>query len=212
MVARPSLPQQAARLRWRDGFQAVHVIAGEVSTSFFDRSPPAHRADGPELAQGAVHAPYVAIWCDSAYRYNSGRCRWALHPGPARWTVSSQGRQPRWPSNLMFLKPSVRRLDRASPACRLYAEQCYQYPCRGLSAQTPTRLHTPIKKPSNSAYGGTECRPVSRSSTACARATPRCRLRTGLMFLQLAAPAQALRRTIWLTSPGRATPGPCARL
>ena len=68
----PSLQQQAERLReWRDGFQAVHVIATGIQTGFFDQL--AARPQGltaQELAQGTgCHAPYVAIWCDSAYRY-----------------------------------------------------------------------------------------------------------------------------------------------
>ena len=67
-----TLQQQAERLRgWRDGFQAVYVIATGVQTGFFDQlaaHPQGLTAE--ELAQRtACHAPYVAIWCDSAYRY-----------------------------------------------------------------------------------------------------------------------------------------------
>jgi len=68
-----SLQQQAARLQgWRDGFQAVHVIATGVQSGFFDQlaaHPQGLTAE--ELAQRtASHAPYVAIWCASAYRYH----------------------------------------------------------------------------------------------------------------------------------------------
>jgi ubiquinone/menaquinone biosynthesis C-methylase UbiE len=68
-----SLHQQAERLQgWRDGFQAVYVIATGVQTGFFDQL--AAHPQGlsvQELAQRtACHAPYVAIWCASAYRYH----------------------------------------------------------------------------------------------------------------------------------------------
>ena len=68
-----SLQQQSERLQgWRDGFQAVYVIATGVQTGFFDQlaaHPPGLTAE--ELAQRtASHAPYVAIWCASAYRYH----------------------------------------------------------------------------------------------------------------------------------------------
>jgi ubiquinone/menaquinone biosynthesis C-methylase UbiE len=67
-----ALQQQAERLqRWRDGFQAVYVIATGVQLGFFDQfaaNPPGLTAQ--ELAQRtACHAPYVATWCASAYRY-----------------------------------------------------------------------------------------------------------------------------------------------
>ena len=67
-----ALQQQAERLRgWRDGFQAVYVIATGVQTGFFDQlvaHPQGLTAE--ELAQRtACHTPYVAIWCGSAYRY-----------------------------------------------------------------------------------------------------------------------------------------------
>jgi len=67
-----SLQQQAERLQgWRDGFQAVYVIATGVQSGFFDQfvvHPQGLTAE--ELAQRtACHAPYVAIWCASAYRY-----------------------------------------------------------------------------------------------------------------------------------------------
>jgi ubiquinone/menaquinone biosynthesis C-methylase UbiE len=68
----PTLHQQSERLReWRDGFQAVYVIATGVQTGFFDEFA-AHPQGltAQELAQRtACHAPYVAIWCASAYRY-----------------------------------------------------------------------------------------------------------------------------------------------
>ena len=67
-----SLQQQAERLQgWRDGFQAVHVMATGVQSGFFDQFA-AHPQGltAQELAQRtACHAPYVAIWCASAYRY-----------------------------------------------------------------------------------------------------------------------------------------------
>src|SRR5436305_1834350 len=68
-----SLHQQAERLQgWRDGFQAVYVIATGVQSGFFDQL--AAQPQGlttQELAQRtACHAPYVAIWCASAYRYH----------------------------------------------------------------------------------------------------------------------------------------------
>jgi ubiquinone/menaquinone biosynthesis C-methylase UbiE len=68
-----SLRQQAERLQgWRDGFQAVYVIATGVQTGFFEQFA-AHPQGltAQELAQRtACHAPYVAIWCGSAYRYH----------------------------------------------------------------------------------------------------------------------------------------------
>ena len=68
-----SLHQQAERLQeWRDGFQAVYVIATGVQTGFFDQLA-AHPQGltAQELSQRtACHAPYVAIWCASAYRYH----------------------------------------------------------------------------------------------------------------------------------------------
>ncbi len=67
-----SLHQQAERLQgWRDGFQAVHVIATGVQSGFFDQlAAQAQGLTAQELAQRtACHAPYVAIWCASAYRY-----------------------------------------------------------------------------------------------------------------------------------------------
>src|SRR4030095_7397389 len=67
-----TLRQQPERLRGsRDGFQAVYVIATGVQTGFFDQlaaHPQGLTAE--ELAERtACHAPYVAIWCGSAYRY-----------------------------------------------------------------------------------------------------------------------------------------------
>jgi ubiquinone/menaquinone biosynthesis C-methylase UbiE len=68
-----SLHQQAEKLReWRAGFQAVYVIATGVQTGFFDQLA-AHPQGltAQELAQRTVcHAPYVAIWCASAYRFH----------------------------------------------------------------------------------------------------------------------------------------------
>ena len=67
-----SLHQQADRLQgWRDGFQAVYVIATGVQSGFFDQlAAHAQGLTAQELAQlTACHAPYVAIWCASAYRY-----------------------------------------------------------------------------------------------------------------------------------------------
>ena len=67
------LQQQAERLQgWRDGFLAVYVIATGVQTGFFDQLA-AHPQGltAQELAQRTgCHAPYVAIWCTSAYRYH----------------------------------------------------------------------------------------------------------------------------------------------
>jgi ubiquinone/menaquinone biosynthesis C-methylase UbiE len=67
-----SLHRQAERLQeWRDGFQAVYVITTGVQAGFFDQLA-AHPQGltAQELAQRtACHAPYVAIWCASAYRY-----------------------------------------------------------------------------------------------------------------------------------------------
>ena len=68
-----SLDQQAERLQgWRDGFQAVYVVATGVQTGFFDQFA-AHPQGltAQELARRtACHPPYVAIWCASAYRYH----------------------------------------------------------------------------------------------------------------------------------------------
>ena len=68
-----TLHQQAERLQgWRAGFQAVYVIATGVQTGFFDQLAAHPRGlTAQELAQRTVcHAPYVAIWCASAYRYH----------------------------------------------------------------------------------------------------------------------------------------------
>jgi ubiquinone/menaquinone biosynthesis C-methylase UbiE len=68
----PSLQQQAERLRdWRDGFQAVYVVATGIQTGFFDQlAAHSQGLTAHELARCTTcHAPYVAIWCDSAYRY-----------------------------------------------------------------------------------------------------------------------------------------------
>src|SRR5215472_10524351 len=79
-----SLHQQAARLQgWRDGFQAVHVIATGVQSGFFDQLA-AHTQGltAQELAQlTACHAPYVTIWCASANRYHL----WALSHAGTSW-------------------------------------------------------------------------------------------------------------------------------
>ena len=67
-----NLQHQIERLQgWRDGFQAVHVIATGVQNGFFDQLA-AHPQglSAAALAQyTSCHAPYVAIWCTSAYRY-----------------------------------------------------------------------------------------------------------------------------------------------
>ena len=67
-----SLHQQAERLQgWRDGFQAVYVIATGVQAGFFDQfAAQPQGLTAQELAQRtACHPPFVAIWCASAYRY-----------------------------------------------------------------------------------------------------------------------------------------------
>lgn len=67
-----SLQHQAERLQgWRDGFQAVYVIATGVQSGFFDQfAVHPQGLTAQELAQStACHTPYVAIWCASAYRY-----------------------------------------------------------------------------------------------------------------------------------------------
>jgi len=68
-----SIDKQAEKLReWRNGFQAVYVIATGVQTGFFDQFA-AHPQglSAEELAQRtACHAPFVAIWCASAYSYH----------------------------------------------------------------------------------------------------------------------------------------------
>ena len=90
-----TLQQQADRLRgWRDGFQAVYVITTGVQTGFFDQlavHPQGLTAE--ELAERtACHAPYVAIWCGSAYRYQLlDAVQWTVRPGPAC------GQSPGWP-------------------------------------------------------------------------------------------------------------------
>jgi ubiquinone/menaquinone biosynthesis C-methylase UbiE len=67
-----SLHQQAERLQaWRAGFQAVYVIATGVQTGFFEQLA-AHPQglNAQALAERtACHAPYVAMWCSSAYRF-----------------------------------------------------------------------------------------------------------------------------------------------
>jgi ubiquinone/menaquinone biosynthesis C-methylase UbiE len=68
----PSLQQQAERLRdWRAGFQAVYLIATGIQTGFFEQlAAQPQGLSAQELAQRtACHAPYVAIWCATAYRY-----------------------------------------------------------------------------------------------------------------------------------------------
>src|SRR6267142_1150080 len=68
-----SLQQQVEKLQgWRDGFQAVYVIATGVQSGFFDQlATHPQGLTAQELAQRtAYHAPYVAIWCASAYRYH----------------------------------------------------------------------------------------------------------------------------------------------
>jgi hypothetical protein len=66
-----SIHQQAERLReWRAGFQAVYVIATGVQGGFFDQlAAHPHGLSAQELAERTgCHAPYVAMWCNSAYR------------------------------------------------------------------------------------------------------------------------------------------------
>jgi ubiquinone/menaquinone biosynthesis C-methylase UbiE len=68
-----SIHQQAERLReWRAGFQAVYVIASGVQGGFFDQlAAHPHGLSAQELAERTgCHAPYVAMWCNSAYRYS----------------------------------------------------------------------------------------------------------------------------------------------
>ena len=68
----PTLEQQAEMLRgYRHGFQASHVIVTGVEAGLFG-----HLAQHPEgltyheLAQmTGCHAPYLRIWCSTAYRY-----------------------------------------------------------------------------------------------------------------------------------------------
>jgi ubiquinone/menaquinone biosynthesis C-methylase UbiE len=68
----PSLQQQAEKLQaWRAGFHAVYAVATGVQTGFFDQLA-AHPQglSARELAERtACHAPYVAMWCASAYRF-----------------------------------------------------------------------------------------------------------------------------------------------
>jgi ubiquinone/menaquinone biosynthesis C-methylase UbiE len=68
-----SIHEQAEKLReWRAGFQAVYIIATGVQAGFFDQlaaHPPGLTAQ--ELAERtSCHAPYVAMWCTSAYRHH----------------------------------------------------------------------------------------------------------------------------------------------
>jgi hypothetical protein len=86
-----SLHQQAERLQgWRDGFQAVYVVATGVQTGFFDQFA-AHPQGltAQELAQCTTcHAPFVAIWCASAYRYHPWTRSMDVMSWPHMWTVS----------------------------------------------------------------------------------------------------------------------------
>src|SRR5262245_31803134 len=69
----PSLHQQAERLQaLRASFQAVYVIATGVQTGFFDQlAAHPHGLSAQELAERtACHVPYVAMWCNSAYRFS----------------------------------------------------------------------------------------------------------------------------------------------
>ena len=68
----PTRQDQADVLRgYRDGFQAVHVITTGVQTGLFEWL--AAHPQGityQELAQETgYHAPYLRIWCSTAYRF-----------------------------------------------------------------------------------------------------------------------------------------------
>lgn len=84
----PSLQEQADRLRgYRSGFQAVHVITTGVQLGLFEQL--AIHPQGTtyqELAQlTGYHAPYLRVWCSTAYHYHlletdqHGRYRLAPH-------------------------------------------------------------------------------------------------------------------------------------
>ena len=63
--------QMELLLSYRNGFQAVHVIATGVQLGLFERL--AARPQGTttrELAElTGFHAPYLGVWCSTAYRY-----------------------------------------------------------------------------------------------------------------------------------------------
>jgi hypothetical protein len=69
----PTLQEQTDLLRaYRSGFQAAHVIATGIQLGLF-----AHLASRPqgvtyqELSHGTgYHAPYVRVWCSTAYHYH----------------------------------------------------------------------------------------------------------------------------------------------
>jgi len=84
----PTLQEQTDLLRaYRSGFQAAHVIATGLQLGLFEQL--ASRPQGvtyQALAQGTgYHAPYVRVWCSTAYHYHLlevdeiGRYRLAPH-------------------------------------------------------------------------------------------------------------------------------------
>jgi len=84
----PSLLEQADLLRgYRDGFQAIHVIATGVQLGLFkELAAQPNGVTYQELSQiTGYHAPYLRVWCSTAYRYyllevdEAGRYRLAPH-------------------------------------------------------------------------------------------------------------------------------------
>ena len=84
----PTLQEQTDLLRaYRSGFQAAHVIATGIQLGLFAQLT--SRPQGmtyQELSQGTgYHAPYVRVWCSTAYHYHllevdeRGRYRLAPH-------------------------------------------------------------------------------------------------------------------------------------
>ena len=84
----PTLQEQTDLLRaYRSGFQAAHVIATGIQLGLFEQL--ASRPQGvtyQALSQGTgYHAPYVRVWCSTAYHYHllevdeRGRYRLAPH-------------------------------------------------------------------------------------------------------------------------------------
>ena len=84
----PSLEEQADLLRsFRNGYQAVHVVATGVQLGIFEQL--ATHPQGltyQELAQmTGYHPPYLRVWCSTAYHYHiletdrDGRYRLAPH-------------------------------------------------------------------------------------------------------------------------------------
>lgn len=69
----PSLREQGDLLRsYRDGFQAIHVIATGVQLRLFEQMAAHPRGfTYQELSQTTgYHAPYMRVWCSTAYRYH----------------------------------------------------------------------------------------------------------------------------------------------